>query len=40
MKEVPVVAVSVPTFNVGNVVEPLEASMTNELPEPTVFAPV
>lgn len=37
MKEVPVVAVSVPTFNVGKVVLPLRASIWKEFAEETAF---
>ena len=40
MNDVPVVAVRVPTFNIGKVVEPFRASMTNEVAESSVVAPV
>ena len=40
MNDVPVVAVRVPTFNIGNVVEPLAASMMKEFAELTVLPPV
>ena len=38
--DVPVVAVSVPTFRIGNVVEPFAASMMKEFAELTVLPPV
>ena len=38
--DVPVVAVRVPTFNIGNVVEPFAASMMKEFAELTVLPPV